>query len=130
VFCCFRYCFYYCYYYYYYYYIINTSRGAVTRALHNANDYYTGTIIMLPCGRPGRSANVSPGHVAADFNVRFNRERMHRITPLNVYCFNSGVRFELPRPVSRKNKNKIETIKIRAYYTVTSNIIMVNPSWA
>jgi len=63
------------------------------------------------------SAKVLPGHVAADFNVRFNRERMHRITPLNVYYFNSGVRFELP-PAGRKNKNKIETIKIREYNIV------------
>lgn len=73
----------------------------------------------MPCAGDRGSANVLPGHVAADFNVRFNRERMHRITPLNVYYFNSGVRFgPPPRPAGRENKYKIETIKIRAYNVV------------
>jgi len=107
VFCCFRD---YHYYYYYYYYIINTSRRAVI-APHNANDYCTGTVTIQ---YGVRTRIVLPGHVAVDFNVRFNRERMHRITSLNVYNFNSGMRFELPGPVGCKNKNKIETIKILA----------------
>lgn len=120
MFYCFHYFYYYYYRYYYYYIIINTGRGAIIRVLQSErlySYYFTGTIRILYGA--GGSANVLPGHVAAvDFNVRFNRERMHRIASLNVYYFNSGARFELPRTVGRKNENKIGVIKMRAYYYI------------